>query len=80
MSEHAFANGLDIAGFTFEGRGPVSIAPHAEGSPEAAFQTSVQKGACAAFATVLGPGSDAAHSDHLHLDQRGRRGGYRICQ
>ncbi|HEV2559134.1 MAG TPA: extensin family protein [Microvirga sp.] len=80
MSEHAFANGLDIAGFSFEGRASVSVAPHLGGSPEAAFQNAVQKGACSAFATVLGPGSDAAHSDHLHLDQRGRRGGYRICQ
>jgi hypothetical protein len=29
---------------------------------------------------VLGPGSDAFHDDHLHLDLAERRGGYRLCQ
>jgi hypothetical protein len=80
MSEHAFGNGVDIMGFEFAKRAPIAVGFQADGSPEGAFQTAVQKGACAAFTTVLGPGSDAAHGDHLHLDMRGRRGGYRICQ
>ena len=80
LSEHAFGNGVDVMGFEFEKRGPIAVGLHADGSPEAAFQAAVQKGACAVFTTVLGPGSDAAHGDHLHLDMRARRGGYRICQ
>jgi hypothetical protein len=80
MSEHAFGNGVDIMAFEFAKRPPIAIGFQPDGSPEAAFQSAVQKGACAAFTTVLGPGSDAAHGDHLHLDMRGRRGGYRICQ
>jgi hypothetical protein len=32
------------------------------------------------FTTVLGPGSDAAHAHHLHVDLARRRGGYRMCQ
>src|SRR3712207_7448047 len=44
-----------------------------ENSPEASFQSAIQKAACPIFNTVLGPGSDAAHGDHLHLDLRERR-------
>jgi hypothetical protein len=80
MSEHAFGNGVDIMGFEFAKRAPISVGFQAEGSPESAFLSGVRQGACAVFTTVLGPGSDAAHGDHLHLDMRGRRGGYRICQ
>jgi hypothetical protein len=44
----------------------------------AAFRTA----ACGWFTTVLGPGSDAAHADHLHLDiqPHGSSNRYRICQ
>jgi hypothetical protein len=35
---------------------------------------------CARFTTVLGPGSDWYHEDHVHLDLAERRSGYRICQ
>jgi hypothetical protein len=36
--------------------------------------------ACTRFSTVLGPGSDWYHEDHIHLDLMERRGNYRICQ
>jgi hypothetical protein len=36
--------------------------------------------ACSRFTTVLGPGSDAAHNGHIHLDLLERPRGYRICQ
>ena len=32
------------------------------------FLNAISASACGYFTTVLGPGSDAAHSDHLHLD------------
>ncbi len=35
---------------------------------------------CARFMTVLGPGSDWYHEDHIHLDLMERRNNYRICQ
>ena len=35
---------------------------------------------CARFTTVLGPGSDWYHEDHIHLDLMERRNNYRICQ
>lgn len=80
LSEHAFGNGLDIMGFEFAKRAPLTIGSHTENSPEATFQAAIQKAACPIFNTVLGPGSDAAHGDHLHLDLRQRKGDYRICQ
>jgi hypothetical protein len=79
-SEHAFGNGLDVMGFEFAKRSPLAIGSHTEGSPEATFQEAVRKAACPVFNTVLGPGSDADHGDHLHLDLRQRKGDYRICQ
>ncbi len=80
LSEHAFGNGVDVMGFEFAKRPPVVIASQPENSPEASFQFAIQKAACPIFNTVLGPGSDAAHGDHLHLDLRQRKGDYRICQ
>lgn len=81
MSEHAIGNAIDITGFEFEGRSPLAISPRAgRGTIEEAFQRTVRAGACLHFTTVLGPGSDSSHDDHLHLDIAERRGGYRLCQ
>lgn len=80
LSEHAFANAVDIMGFTFPKRAPLPVTFYAEGSPEGVFLKAVRSGACTHFTTVLGPGSDAYHADHLHLDLRGRRGTFRMCQ
>jgi hypothetical protein len=80
LSEHAFANGVDVMSFAFEGRAAIPVQRQPDGSPEAAFIDAVRSAACVHFATVLGPGSDAAHADHLHLDMRERKAGYRICQ
>jgi hypothetical protein len=44
------------------------------------FREELRKVACAKFTTVLGPGSDGYHEEHIHLDLAERRGGYRLCQ
>jgi hypothetical protein len=80
LSEHAFANAVDVMGFSFRKRPSFAVTARAGESPEALFQAAVRARACAYFTTVLGPGSDAAHADHLHLDMRERRPGVRICQ
>jgi len=80
ISEHAHANALDIAAIGFAGRGPVEIGRTRAGSPEAAFEAEIRKGSCDYFTTVLGPGSNAAHATHFHLDMAFRRGGYRLCE
>jgi hypothetical protein len=80
LSEHAFGNGLDVVGFGFDKRAPLTIGSQTAGGSEEAFQSAVRQAACPIFATVLGPGSDADHGDHLHLDMRQRKANYRICQ
>lgn len=80
LSEHAFANGVDIMGFEFDKHRPITVGFQTPETPEARFQAAVRAQACTYFSTVLGPGTDAAHANHLHLDLRGRNVGYRICQ
>ncbi len=80
LSEHAFANGVDVAGFELGGRRSVTVAAAPEASAEARFLDAVRASACRHFRTVLGPGSDASHGDHLHLDMRERRNGFALCQ
>lgn len=80
LSEHALANAIDIGAFTFKDRAPVAIGANDRGSKEARFETEVRAGACDYFTTVLGPGSNAAHATHFHLDLAQRRGGYRLCE
>ena len=40
----------------------------------------VRPRACARFNTVLGPGSDGYHENHIHLDLAQRSRGYKMCQ
>ncbi|GEO97960.1 extensin-like domain-containing protein [Methylobacterium haplocladii] len=80
LSEHAFANAVDVMGFTFGKRAPILVGPLPDGSKEAAFQAAVRTKACEHFTTVLGPGTDPQHANHLHLDERERKAGYRLCQ
>lgn len=81
ISEHAAGRAIDVSRFEFAGHEPLAIIPRqGKGNIEEAFQRTVQAGACLHFTTVLGPGSDPFHDDHLHLDVAARRGGYRMCQ
>ena len=70
ISEHAFGNALDVAGFKLaDGREIIVKTDWRGGSPEAkGFLLEVFATACRTFKTVLGPGSNAYHYDHIHLD------------
>jgi hypothetical protein len=81
ISEHAFGNALDIAGFTFADGRKVTVRNGWYGSPaDRAFLHDVQAAACQLFATVLAPGSNAFHTDHIHVDLARHSSGRRICQ
>lgn len=81
LSEHATGNAIDIAGFRLDDGTTLAVAPRTgRGDMAEAFQSAVQGSACLFFATVLGPGSNDAHDDHLHLDIKARQGGFRLCQ
>ena len=47
---------------------------------EANFLRAVGGAACEQFTTVLGPGADAAHQDHLHFDLARHSKGRRVCR
>jgi hypothetical protein len=81
MSEHGFGNALDISGFTLESGRKVSVLDdyYRWGKP-GKFLKAVRGEACAEFMTVLGPGSDRAHRNHIHLDLQNRRSGKAYCR
>ena len=69
-SEHAFGNAIDVSVFRFADGRSVSIGRgwSRGDAQEKAFLREAQAGACNIFTTVLAPGSDSNHNDHLHLD------------
>lgn len=74
ISEHASGNALDVAGFKFADGSVVAVEKKGFFDfREKAFQGAVRKSACEYFGTVLGPGYNRAHADHLHLDAKQRR-------
>jgi hypothetical protein len=69
-SQHATANALDVAGFRLADGTRIAVRGDWGGEgPKAAFLRDVRKGACRVFTTVLSPDYNAAHEDHLHLDE-----------
>lgn len=81
LSEHGYANGVDVMGFVFPDDQVFNIAVRSgSANAERAFQAAVRGGSCAYFTTVLGPMTNASHADHFHFDLAVRRGGYRLCQ
>jgi hypothetical protein len=80
ISEHAFGNALDIASFTLADGRRVVVKTGWHGAPEEqGFLRDVQGAACSQFNTVLAPGSNVYHYDHIHVDLMRRNGGRRAC-
>jgi len=81
ISEHAKGNAVDISTIAFDKGDPLVMKPRGEdGTVEGAFQRTITAAACLFFRTVLSPGSDATHQDHLHLDVLERKGDYLYCR
>ena len=77
LSEHGRANALDVRALKLANGRSISLTDRMV--PRELRET-VLHSVCARFSTVLGPGSDGYHEDHIHLDLMERRGNYRICQ
>ena len=77
MSEHGRANALDIGGLRL---GDGRLIRLTDVDVPAEWRTAVRTSACTRFNTVLGPGSDGYHEEHIHLDLAERHGGYKMCQ
>ena len=81
ISEHAFGNALDIAAFVLADGRKVTVKTGWNGTPEeSAFLHDVQMAACDRFTTVLSPGYNVYHYDHIHLDLIRRRSGRSACR
>jgi hypothetical protein len=77
LSEHGRANALDIHALRLrDGR----ILHPTDDAVALSFRQAMKAAACARFTTVLGPGSDGYHEDHVHVDLAERASGYRLCQ
>jgi hypothetical protein len=81
ISEHAFGNALDIAAFTLADGRRITVKGGWRGMPEEqGFLRDVQGAACQQFNTVLAPGSNSHHEDHIHVDLMRRTSRRTICQ
>jgi hypothetical protein len=80
ISEHAFGNALDIAAFTLADGRKFTVKDGWHGAAEEqGFLRDVQGAACEQFTTVLAPGSNAFHYDHIHVDLMRRNDGRHAC-
>ena len=77
LSEHGRANALDVRAIKLANGRSISLTDR---TVPRETRESVLHSVCARFSTVLGPGSDWYHEDHIHLDLSERRNNYRICQ
>lgn len=72
ISDHGRGNALDLANG--------AVMDLTKRSTPQPFRQRLRDAACHRFNTVLGPGSDAYHADHIHVDLAERAHGYRMCQ
>jgi hypothetical protein len=77
LSEHGRANALDVRALKLANGQSISLTDR--NVPRELRETLLHQ-VCARFSTVLGPGSDGYHEDHIHLDLMERHNNYRICQ
>ena len=77
LSEHGRANALDVRSFKLADGRSISLTDR---TVPRDLREHVLHSVCARFSTVLGPGSDWYHEDHIHLDLMARHNDYKICQ
>jgi hypothetical protein len=77
LSEHGRANALDVRAFKLANGQSIGLTDR---NVPRELRERVLHSVCTRFLTVLGPGSDWYHEDHIHLDLMQRRNDYRICQ
>jgi hypothetical protein len=77
LSEHGKADAIDVRDFGLaDGREFGLTDMHADKD----WRDATRATACARFSTVLGPGSDGYHEEHIHLDLAERRNNYKVCE
>jgi len=77
LSEHGRADALDVRGFRLADGHEINLTDVGVSKD---LRQKIRLSACARFSTVLGPGSDGYHEEHVHLDLAERHNGYKLCQ
>ena len=80
-SAHGKGIAIDVGAIVLADHRRVGIAHQADAA-ETLFLRTMRHAACGWFTTVLGPGSDPSHAEHLHFDieHHGNSDRYRICE
>ena len=77
LSEHGKADALDVRDFKLADGHELNLTDIHVGKD---WREAIKASVCARFSTVLGPGSDGYHEEHIHLDLEERRNNYKVCQ
>ncbi len=77
LSEHGRANALDVRGFRLANGARIGLT---DVNVARDWREALRASTCARFSTVLGPGSDGSHEEHIHVDLAERRDGYKMCE
>jgi hypothetical protein len=77
LSEHGRADALDVRAIKLVNGKSIELTDR---TVPRDLRESILHSVCARFMTVLGPGSDGYHEEHIHLDLMERRNNYKICQ
>lgn len=75
LSEHSFGRAVDVAAIVLKDGTRLTVEDHWSSGKYGKIIKAMHKSACGPFGTVLGPGSDGYHEDHLHVDTARYRGG-----
>src|SRR3984957_12799463 len=77
LSEHGRADALDVRLFKLANGKTLTLT---DVNVDKDWRETMKASACARFSTILGPGSDGAHEEHIHLDLAERRNNYKVCE
>jgi hypothetical protein len=77
LSEHGRADALDVRDFKLADGRELNLT---DINVDKDWRDTIRASACARFSTVLGPGSDGFHEEHIHLDLAERHNNYKVCE
>ncbi len=77
LSEHGRADAIDVRLFKLADGRSLTLT---DMNVDKAWRETIKASVCARFSTVLGPGSDGNHEEHIHLDLAERRNNYKLCE
>ena len=77
LSEHGKGNAIDVRALVLADGRHITLTDE---TASKSLRDDLRDSACHRFTTVLGPGADGHHNNHIHLDSLERINGARICQ